>query len=273
MINMTSKRKWNIFAHIVLIIFSLIILLPLIWTLRTSLAPEVIAYQSKIVFAPTLENYYDLFNRNKFGRHIVNSLIVAISSTFLTILIAAPGAYAVVRYRPGGSITQFLILGADLLPPIVVAIPLFVLFRSLNLVNTLHGLILSYLAFNIPFILWMLMGYFEGIPKDLEEAALIDGANRLQSFIRVIFPLAAPGIMAGAVLGFIICWNEFIFALVLSGGKTSTIPVALAALQTSAGVRIGNVSAGIIIAIFPIIIMGLSMQRYLVKGLTFGAIK
>ncbi|PMQ01150.1 MAG: ABC transporter permease [Dictyoglomus sp. NZ13-RE01] len=270
---LSSKKKWNVFAHLILIVFSLAILFPIFWVFRTSLAPEVVAYQSKLNFSPTSDNYKDLFNRNKFGRNIVNSLIVSIVSTILTIIFSAPGAYAIVRYRPGGSITQFLILGTDLLPPIVIVIPLFTLFRSLKLVNTLSGLILSYFAFNIPFLLWMLMGYFEGIPKDLEEAALIDGANRLQTFIRVIFPLAAPGIMAGAVLGFIISWNEFLFALVLSSGKTSTIPVALAALQTSAGVRIGNVSAGVIIAILPMLLIGLSMQKYLVRGLTFGAIK
>jgi len=269
----TSKKRWNIFAHIILIIFSLIILLPLLWILRTSFAPEVIAYQSTLLFKPTFGNYVDLFTRNKYGQHVVNSIIVATVSTVLTIIFAAPGAYAIVRYKPGGILTRFLILGTDLLPPIVIIIPLFALFRNLRLVNTLHGLILSYFAINIPFILWMLMAYFEAIPRELEEAAFIDGANRFETFIKIIFPLAAPGVMAAAVLAFILNWNEFIFALVLTSGKTSTIPVALAALQTSAGVRIGNVSAGGIIAILPILVFGLFMQKYLVKGLTFGAIK
>jgi len=269
----TSKKRWNIFAHITLIIFSLIILLPLFWILRTSFAPEVIAYQSTLLFKPTFENYIDLFARSNYGHYIVNSIIVASVSTVLTIIFAAPGAYAVARYKPGGILTRFLILGTDLLPPIVIIIPLFALFRNLRLTNTLHGLILSYFAINIPFILWILISHFEAIPRELEEAAFIDGANRFKIFIKVVFPLAAPGVMAAAVLGFILSWNEFIFALVLTSGKTSTIPVALAAFQTSAGVRIGNVSAGGIIAIFPIVVFGLFMQKYLVKGLTFGAIK
>ncbi len=243
------------------------------WVFRTSIANDVIAYQPTVIFSPTLENYTDLFQENGFGKHILNSLIVAFSSTLIAIPIAAFGAYALTRYKPGGTFMQLAVIGSDMMPPIIVVLPLFAIFMKFSLVNTLYGLTLSYLAFNLPFLLWLLMGFFEDIPKELEEAALIDGANRFQAFIRVVFPLSAPGIMAAGVLGFITCWNEFIFALILTGGKTSTIPVALAALQTSGGILIGRVSAGVVIATFPIIIISIFIQKYLVRGLTFGAIK
>jgi len=160
-----------------------------------------------------------------------------------------------------------------MLPPVVLVIPLFSIFMRLHLVNTIRGLTISYLAFNLPFLIWILMGFFEAIPKELEEAALIDGASRFTAFVRVIFPIAAPGIMAAAVLSFILCWNEFLFALVLTGADSSTVPVALAALQTQRGVLIGKLSAGVVVAIAPIVILSLFIQKYLVRGLSFGAIK
>jgi multiple sugar transport system permease protein len=270
----TTNKKWDFFAHIILIIFCIIILFPLFWVIRTSFANPLIAYQPKLLFRPTFQNYINLFTQNRFGLSIVNSIIVSVISTILTIIVTAPGAYAVVRCKPpGGGLTRFLILGTDLLPPIVIIIPLFAIFKSLNLVNTLYGLILSYFAFSIPFIFWMLISYFEGVPKEVEEAAFIDGANRFKTFTKIVLPLVSPGIMASAILAFVICWNEFIFALILTTGETSTIPVALAALQTSAGVKIGNVTAGTVIATFPILIFGFLIQKYLVKGLSFGAIK
>ncbi len=270
-----SERKWNIVAHIVLIFFSIVILFPIIWTLRTSFASDVIAYEipPKWIFKPTFENYIKILTENNFANHFKNSFIVAISSTLISIPLASFAGYAFARYRTGGDRLRFLVIATQMLPPIVLVIPLFAIYMKLHLVNTLHGLTISYLAFNLPFLIWILIGFFEGIPKELEEAALIDGANRFQAFVKVIFPISAPGIMAAAVLSFIMCWNEFLFALVLTGADAATIPVALAALQTQRGVLIGKLSAGVTMAIAPIVVLSLFIQKYLVKGLSFGAIK
>lgn len=270
-----SQRRWDIAAHVVLIIFSAIILLPILWTVRTSFASEVIAYEipPRIFFKPTLENYRNIFVENNFARYFRNSFIVALVSTLISIPLAAFAGYAFARYNTGGDRLRFLVISSQMLPPVVLIIPLFSIFMKLHLVNTIRGLIISYLAFNLPFLIWILMGFFESIPKELEEAALIDGASRVNAFIRVIFPIAAPGIMAAAVLSFILCWNEFLFALVLTGADSSTVPVALAALQTQRGVLIGKLSAGVVVAIAPIVILSLFIQKYLVKGLSFGAIK
>ncbi len=268
-------RYWNIAAHIILIIFSLIILLPLLWTLRTSFATDVIAYEipPKLIFPPTLKNYILLFKENNFALKFFNSFTVALLSTLISIPIAALGGYALARYNPGGTVSRFLIIGTQMLPPIVLILPLFAIFSTIHLLNTRIGLISSYMAFNLPFLVWILMGFFEGIPKELEEAALIDGASRLKSFFAVVFPIAAPGVMSAGVLSFIMCWNEFLFALVLTGAETSTIPVALAALQTQRGVLIGKLSAGVVLANLPIVIVSFFIQKYLVRGLSFGAIK
>ncbi|HID16300.1 MAG TPA: carbohydrate ABC transporter permease, partial [Candidatus Atribacteria bacterium] len=226
----SEEKIWNISAHIILIIFSLIIVLPLLWIVRTSFATDVIAYEipPRLIFLPTLKNYILLFKENNFALKFYNSFTVAFFSSFISIPIAALGGYALARYKPGGKVSRFLIIGTQMLPPIVLILPLFAIFSMLHLLNTRIGLTLSYLAFNLPFLVWVLMGFFEGIPKELEEASLIDGASRLTSFFRIIFPIAAPGIMSAGVLSFIMCWNEFLFALVLTGAETNTIPVALA---------------------------------------------
>ncbi len=270
-----EQRIWNVIAHVVLITFSFIILAPILWTLRTSFATDVIAYEipPKWFFKPTLKNYIDILVENNFIRHFKNSFIVSISSTLMAIPLASLAGYAFAKYNTGGDKMKFLVIATQMLPPITLVIPLFAIYMKLNLVNTLRGLTFSYLAFNLPFLIWILMGFFEGIPKELEEAALIDGANRLQAFIRVMFPISAPGVMAAAVLNFIMCWNEFLFALVLTGADSATIPVALAALQTQRGVLIGKLAAGVIMAIAPIVILSLFIQKYLVRGLSFGAIK
>ena len=270
-----SEKRWNIVAHIILILFSFIIVAPILWTLRTSFATDVIAYEipPKFFFKPTIKNYVDILVENNFIRHFKNSFIVSLVSTAISIPIASLAGYAFAKYNTGGEKLKFLVIATQMLPPIVLVIPLFAIYMKIHLVNTLHGLTISYLAFNLPFLIWILMGFFEGIPRELEEAALIDGATRFKAFVKIIFPISAPGIMAAAVLSFIMCWNEFLFALVLTGASSATIPVALAALQTQRGVLIGKLSAGVIMAITPIVILSLFIQKYLVRGLSFGAIK
>ncbi len=276
---MKSQKKItllaNIATHALLIIFSLIILLPILWVLRTSLATDVIAYElpPRLIFTPTLKNYIELFTINDFFQYFEHSLKIALGSTALAIPIAALGGYAFHRYKIGGKPLQFAVLSTQMLPGIVLVLPLFALYTKLRLVDNTGGVIMAYLAFNLPFLVWMLMGFFASIPRSLEEAALIDGATPIGAFFRIIFPIAAPGIMSAAVLSFILAWNEFLFALILTGANTNTVPVALAAMQTHRGILIGKLSAATIIAILPMVFVSFSVQKYLVRGLTFGAVK
>ncbi len=152
-------------------------------------------------------------------------------------------------------------------------LPAFALLRTVGLTNSLTGLIIVYAAVNLPFLIWILMGFFEGIPVDLEWAAQTDGATAWGAFWRIVLPVSLPGIAAAGVLGFILTWNEFLFALVLSGPQTATVPVALASLQTSNGVQIAKVSAGVVLAVLPLVIASRFIQRFIVQGLTFGSVK
>ena len=262
-------------TYLLLSIFSLIILLPVLWIVRLSFTTKYIAYKVPPVwfFRPILDNYRALFIDYGFARFFFNSLGVSIGSTLIAVPVALLAAYAFNRFNTGGPKLQFGILGLQMLPPIVLSIPIFFLMQTLNLLNTRGALIAAYLSFNLPFLIWMLMGYLDGIPKELEEAAMIDGASRLQAVMRIVFPLATPGVMASAVLSFILCWNEFLFALMLTAEKTSTVPIALAAMQTERGVMLGTLAAAMCFAIIPMLILSLGIQKYLVRGLTFGALK
>jgi len=271
----SSKIVKNAATHFVLIIFSLIILLPIIWTIRTSLAIDVVACEipPRLFFKPTFDNYIELFRKNHYDRFFLNSIIISLGTTIISIPIAAFGGYAFSRYRTGGKTLQFSIIATQMLPGIVLIVPLFILFKGVNLTNSYIGMILAYMAFNIPFLVWLLMGFFEGIPVDIEEAAAIDGLTPIGTVLRIIIPVSKPGIMSSSILSFIFCWNEFLFALVLTGQETKTVPVSLAAMVTFRGIQYGKLSAGIIIAIIPMIIISIFVKKYLIRGLTFGAIK
>lgn len=275
---MTIRRNTlikDVLTHILLILFSLLILFPVLWTIRTSLAPEVIAYEipPKFIFPPTLEHYRNIFQVNHFEVFFKNSLLISFGATLLSVPIAAFGGYAFARYRSGGRPLQFIVIGTQMLPGIVLILPIFVIFTWIHLTNSLLGMIFAYMAFNIPFLVWILMGFFEGIPVDIEEAAAIDGLSPLGTLLRIVIPVSTPGIMSSAILSFILCWNEFLFALILTGSKTSTVPVSLAAMVTQRGVLIGKLSAGTSMAIIPMIIISIFVKKYLVQGLTLGAVK
>ena len=270
-----GKTVSDMATYVLLTVFSLIILLPLLWTIRLSFTTKFIAYKIPPVwfFKPILDNYASLFADYGFARFFANSLIVALGSTTIAIPIALFAAYSFNRFNTGGHKLQFGILGLQMLPPIVLSLPIFVLMKTVNMLNTRWALILSYLSFNLPFLIWMLMGFLEGIPQELEEAAMIDGASRLQAVVRIVFPLATPGVMASGVLSFILCWNEFLFALILTAEKTSTVPIALAAMQTERGVMLGTLASAMCFAIIPMLVLSIAIQKYLVRGLTFGALK
>lgn len=259
--------------HVGLIVACIIVVLPILWILRTSLVPESMAYSSDIFPAFSSENFTSLIGDDDFLTYSANSLIVASCSVLLAMPLAAATGYAFARFKTGGSSARFFMLATQMLPAVALVLPAFAVLRALELTNSLVGLTLVYAALNLPFLTWILMGFFEGIPVDLEWAAMTDGTTAWGAFWYVILPISLPGLAAAGVLGFILSWNEFLFALVLSGPKTATIPVALAALQTSNGVQIGKVSAGIVLAILPLIIASHFIQRYIVKGLTFGGVK
>ena len=259
--------------HLALALVALVILLPPLWVLRTSFVPAALSYDPQILPATTLDNYRQLLDGTGFALAYRNSVIIALGSTLLSLPFAGATGYAFARFRVGGSTPRFVVLATQMLPPVVLILPIFTIFRSLGLTNSVLGLVIAYGALNLPFLIWILMGFFEGVPREFEWAAYVDGATPFGAFWRVVVPVSLPGIMAAGVLGFILAWNEFLFALILSGPTSATIPVALAGLQSQNGVQIAKVSAGVVMAVVPILLASRFIQRHLARGLTFGGIK
>lgn len=270
------RRRWwlrVLLTHAALLLVAAFFLLPLLWIARTALLPEELAYVLPPRWGPwTLENFRGIIT-GTFGRAMVNSLVVASATVAIGLPVAAMLGYALARYRTGGEGLRFAVLATQMLPPIALALPLFSLFRAWGLVNSLPGIVVAYLTIGLPFMSWMLMGFFDGIPRVLEEAALVDGATPLTAFARVVLPVAAPGLFAAGMLGFILAWNEFLFVLLLSGVDTQTVPVVLAAQITQRGVLFSRVAAGVVLSILPVVVLARAVDRYLVAGLTFGAVK
>lgn len=267
-------RRWkDILTHATLVLFALYIALPPLWVLRTSFVPDSSSYALSVMPEFTLENYVKLIVTDKFWLAYADSLTAASISTLLALPLGAMAGYAFARYRTGGLVSRFVILATQMLPPVAIALPVFALFRLVDLTNSVTGLVIAYAALNLPFLTWILMGFFEGVPVELEWAAMVDGATVWSAFWRIVLPVSLPGIAAAAVLGFILAWNEFLFALILTGPTTATIPVALAGLQSQNGVQIAEVSAGVVLGVVPLLVASRFIQQYLVRGLTFGAIK
>jgi multiple sugar transport system permease protein len=255
-------------------------LAPVYWMITISLKNELdqFAVPPKwFWFTPTLQHYYDAFVTRSFGQYLITSAIVALVSTFFALVIGTLAAYALTRFRLPYNLDRRLslwILSTRMFPAIVTAVPLFLMMRDLRLLNTKASLIIVYTAFNLPFVVWMMRGFFAEVPRDLEEAALVDGDSRLGALVRVVLPLVSPGIAATAVFCLIVSWNEFLFALVLTQTDASmTLPVGIAGRVTQFEIKWGVMSAAAVVAMMPILIFALAMQRYLVRGLSLGAVK
>jgi multiple sugar transport system permease protein len=202
-----------------------------------------------------------------------NSLILAGSSTLLALLVGCPAAYSLARFNTGGHNFAFWILSQRFLPPVAVVFPIFLLFRLIQWVDTYQGLIILYTTFNLPFVVWMMRGYFRDVPVEIEESAMVDGASRLHVLRSITLPLSVPGLIATGVFTFIFSWNEFLFALVLTRINVITMPVALSGYFGAQSAFWGEAAALTMIATVPVVIFTLLMQKHLVAGLTLGAVK
>jgi multiple sugar transport system permease protein len=273
-------RQTRIFKTGLLVLALVTALAPVYWMLTISLKTEVdqFAIPPKwFSFSPTLQHYTDAFVTRSFGQYLLTSAIVAVVSTFFALLIGTLAAYALTRFRLPYNLDRKLslwILSTRMFPAIVTAVPLFLMMRDLRLLNTKASLIIVYTAFNLPFVVWMMRGFFAEVPRDLEEAALVDGDSRLGALVRVVLPLVTPGLAATAVFCLIVCWNEFLFALVLTQTDAAmTLPLGIAGRVTQYEIKWGVMSAAGVVAMMPILIFALAMQRYLVRGLSLGAVK
>jgi multiple sugar transport system permease protein len=250
---------------------------PVIWALLTSFKTErdVLAYPPKIIFEPTLASYRDvLFGASSIVPNLVSSIVVASGATLLTLVFAVPAGYALARLElPGKRASGFYVLATQMLPPVGLIIPYYLVLQRLGALDTYAGLIVIYLTFSLPFAIWLLVSYFEDIPREMEEAALLDRAGRLRAFWYVILPQVRGGIAVTTVFIFLNAWNEFLFAVVLGGNRVRPVTVAMFNFISVEQTRWASLAAGAMIAMAPVMLLGLVAQKHIVKGLTVGAVK
>jgi multiple sugar transport system permease protein len=273
-----ASRAQLTFAYSVLVGLGVLVLFPFYWMTITSFKSEEQMRSLVSMFWPRPlvgENYGQLLSKTDFVAWYGNSATVAISSTLLATAVGTIGAYALARLRFfGRGFLASATLITYLVPPSILFIPLYAQMRNLGLANSLAGLIAAYPSFTVPFVTWLLMGYFESIPEELEEAAMIDGATRFGAFTRVVLPLAAPGVLAAALYAFTQAWNEFLYALVfITDGKLRTLPVGLASFITGDVYGWGYLMAGAVLTTLPVIAAYIYLQKYMVEGLTAGGVK
>ena len=254
------------------------VLFPFYWMTVTSFKSEDQMRSLISMFWPSpvvLENYWQLLTKTDFLSWYRNSAIVSVSSTFVATAVGTIGAYALARLKfMGRAFMSSAVLITYLVPPAILFIPLYAQIRAFGLSDSLAGLIATYPSFTVPFVTWLLMGYFESIPVELEEAAMIDGATRFGAFRRVILPLAAPGVLAAALYAFTQAWNEFLYALVfITNVKLRTLPVGLSTFITGDVYGWGYLMAGAVLTTLPVIAVYIYLQKYMVEGLTAGSVK
>jgi multiple sugar transport system permease protein len=279
MINMgykTRKRLSNGVCDLIVLLALVFFIFPIFWIFFTSIKTraQAFAFPPLWFFKPTLHNYVAVFTERHLLKNLINSVIISSGATFFALLIGALAAYAIARFSfRGRDSIAFDILSVRMFPPIASAIPYFIVMRNIHLYDTHLGLIIAYTTFNLPFVIWMMRGFIEEVPVDLEEAGMVDGCSRLGAVRRIVVPLISPGMAATAIFCVILSWNEFLFAMVLSNKKAVTLPVAVAALISDRGIPWGEITAAAVIIIVPILIFAMSVQKYLIAGLTGGAVK
>lgn len=257
-------------------VVSLAFVAPLLWMLSTALKQGNQAFSEipTVFFYPTLENLRHVFVESKFGSALATSLFTAISSTILALILGSGIAYPLARRRvPGQKHISSWILSLRIIPPIVVIIPLFLLLRTVGLTGSIWSLVIVYTYMNLPLTVWLMRSFFADMPIEIEEAAYVDGCTPFGTFLRITVPLTLPGIVATGLLAFIFAWNEFLFANVLTGAGTRTAPVGLTEYVTPVSVEWNNIMAAGTVVVLPVWIGALAAQKYLVRGLTLGAVK
>ncbi len=267
----------TLLRHLVLLGFCVFAVSPLLWAISTSLKPrtEVYANPSLIPHAPTLLNYVFVIGQTKFGLWFGNTLMIAAATTVLAIIIATLGGYAMSRYRFWGrNLYGNTLLVVQMFPGVMLAIPLFLIFTRLHLVDSLWSLLITYMTFALAFAVWMLKGYFDSIPHEIEEAALIDGASEMGVLWRIVLPLSGPGVSTVAVFAFLLAWNDFFFAYILLVHDTHyTLQMGLYTFINQFFTQWNYLMTAAVLTTLPVLIFFFTMQRYLQRGLIAGATK
>ncbi|QQO10687.1 carbohydrate ABC transporter permease [Breznakiella homolactica] len=271
----------GVFNLAVSLVLVSIIVLPLLWMISLSFKnqSDILAWPPKFIFRPTMENYQAIFGSKStqhlpFLRVLTNSLIVTACSLTVSLTLSALAAYSLGRLKPKGKTgINYLILGLRMIPPIAIVVPLFIIWNRIGLYDTRLGLIIPFIALDIPLSTWLLQGFFESIPGNLEDAAVIDGCTRFQAFYKIILPLAAPGIAATSIFSFSLSWNNLTLPLPLTLTKAATMPVLASQVRTDEGILWGQLGAYSTLMIVPMVLFTIFAANYLIGGISSGAVK
>jgi len=263
-------------VYFILIVATIFLIFPLFWLFSSALkeSQHIWFIPPVWIFRPVLDHFVLIFRERNFVKFLTNSLIVACGSTAISIFLGSLAAYSLTRLSiKGGKHIAFWIISLRMMPPIVVILPLYIFFSRLRLIDTHLGLILAHITLNMPFAVWMLMGFLRDVPREIEEAALTDGCSHIGTLFKIMFPVIAPGLAATAVFCVIWSWNDFIFAFSLTSTEAATLPVPISGFLGDYVWEWSAFYAGGSIAALPIILLALLAQKYLVRGMTFGAVK
>jgi len=243
------------------------------WMIMTGLKTGVqnIAYPPEFLFTPTLENFKAVFEQHNFFRYLMNSLIIATLSTGLSLVLGLPAAYSIAKYRQ--SKIGIIILLARMTPFVSYLLPWYIIFRYLKLIDTYTALTLTHLIITLPMVAWLMVAFFESVPTELEDAAMIDGCSRLKTFLIIVLPLVRNGIATSAIMSFIFSWNQFLFSLILSGPQTKTVPVAVYNFISYGKIDWAGIGAAATLIVLPVSVFAFFVRKTIVQGLTMGALK
>ncbi len=275
----SSGRVWTTLRWLTIALALVVTVVPFYWLVTTSFKRQIdyLAYPPTLIPpAWTLDGYRVLFEQQDLGHFFANSVVVTLASTALAVFLGALAAYSLARakfpFKLNG-ILAFWMLLTRMYPAIATAIPYFLIMRDLHLLDTRQALIVTYTAFNLPFVIWLLIGFYEELPPELERAATIDGCNAWQRFWKIVLPLSTPALVATAILSAVLAWNEFLFAVMLTRLNAKTLPVVMSGFITDKGTQWDQMTALGVITVLPVLVFALAVQRYLVRGLTLGAVK
>ena len=280
---LTRVRPRGLLGRGVILSYTVFLLLPLYWVAATSVkTPQEYLTDPPVWLPrhPTLSHFKNALGQLRGWEGLQNSVVVSVAATILSVTIGSAAAYSMARYRTGGKHLAFWFLSQRLMPPIAVLIPIFLIYSrysetrlGFTLIDTRVGLVLVYTVFTLPFTVWMMYGSFRQLPKEMEEAALVDGCTKLQALRWIALPLVAPGLVAAAAFAFILSWTEFLFALVLTRDDVVTLPVVVGSLAASTqGSGYGEIGALGVVSMVPAFVLGILLQRHVVRGLTLGAV-
>ena len=275
---MTGHQRKQVIKAVqvtLILLATFIMLVPILWIFMAAFKNHIDVFQLKLFFTPTLANFAEVFRSPyDLGDKLLNSSIVAFVTVLIAIPIATMAAYSFSRFRLKGETAMLVvILATQFVPAVVIVLPFFVMFRDIGLLDTRLGLILVNLAIVMPFAIWMIKGFIDGIPLDTEEAAMVDGSSRLQVILNIVLPMAAPGLLTAGIFCFIIAWNEFLFALILTTRDAVTLPIGLALFRAEEGDLWNLLSAAGIIIMVPMFVLALLIRKYFVQGMTMGAVR